>query len=159
MTARANWRDDAAYRDADPELFFPIGTAGPALRRTGEAKRICRTYPAQAQCLAWALDNGVTYGVGEAPRKTSGAPSGPTPEQCQPARKTTMAKVISQQSTQTREYVRRLLKGKQPGISAARELAMDLVGRVWPLRRIVEAILYVNRAGCAWRYLPCDFPP
>ncbi len=31
--------------------------------------------------------------------------------------------------------------------------------RVWPLRRIVEAILYLDRAGCAWRYLPADFPP
>jgi transposase len=31
--------------------------------------------------------------------------------------------------------------------------------RVWPLRRIVEAILYLDRTGCAWRYLPCDFPP
>ena len=26
-------------------------------------------------------------------------------------------------------------------------------------RRIVEAILYVNRVGCPWRYLPHDFPP
>jgi transposase len=26
-------------------------------------------------------------------------------------------------------------------------------------RVIVNAILYVNRAGCAWRYLPSDFPP
>jgi transposase len=31
--------------------------------------------------------------------------------------------------------------------------------RVWPLRRIIEAILYVDRAGCAWRYLPADYPP
>ena len=31
--------------------------------------------------------------------------------------------------------------------------------RVWPLRRIVEAILYLDRAGCAWRYLPDSFPP
>ena len=31
--------------------------------------------------------------------------------------------------------------------------------RVWPLRCIVEAILYVDRTGCAWRYLPSDFPP
>jgi transposase len=28
-----------------------------------------------------------------------------------------------------------------------------------PRRRIVEAILYVNRTGCAWRQLPLDFPP
>jgi putative transposase len=31
--------------------------------------------------------------------------------------------------------------------------------RVWPARRIVEAILYLDRTGCAWRYLPGDFPP
>jgi transposase len=30
---------------------------------------------------------------------------------------------------------------------------------VHPRRVIVNAILYVNRAGCAWRYLPQDFPP
>lgn len=28
-----------------------------------------------------------------------------------------------------------------------------------PRRRIVEAILYLNRAGCSWRQLPHDFPP
>ena len=26
-------------------------------------------------------------------------------------------------------------------------------------REIVNAILYINRAGCAWRMLPKDFPP
>jgi transposase len=31
--------------------------------------------------------------------------------------------------------------------------------RVWPRRRIIEAILYLDRTGCAWRYLPADFPP
>ena len=30
---------------------------------------------------------------------------------------------------------------------------------VHPRRVIVEAILYVTRTGCAWRYLPADFPP
>jgi WhiB family transcriptional regulator, redox-sensing transcriptional regulator len=63
MTARANWRDAAACRDADPDLFFPIGTTGPARRQIGEAKRVCRTCPAQTQCLAWALDNRVADGV------------------------------------------------------------------------------------------------
>jgi WhiB family redox-sensing transcriptional regulator len=63
MTPRANWRDAAACRDADPDLFFPIGTTGPARRQIGEAKRVCRTCPAQTQCLAWALDNRVTDGV------------------------------------------------------------------------------------------------
>jgi transposase len=31
--------------------------------------------------------------------------------------------------------------------------------RVWPLRAVIEAILYLDRAGCAWRYLPAGFPP
>jgi putative transposase len=30
---------------------------------------------------------------------------------------------------------------------------------IHPLRRILEAIFYVVRSGCAWRYLPCNFPP
>jgi WhiB family redox-sensing transcriptional regulator len=63
MTARVTWRDDAACRDADPELFFPIGTTGPALVQIGEAKRICRACPAQAPCLAWALENGIADGI------------------------------------------------------------------------------------------------
>jgi WhiB family redox-sensing transcriptional regulator len=58
-----NWRENAACRDADPDLFFPIGTAGNSLRQADEAKRICRRCPAQNQCLAWALENGITDGV------------------------------------------------------------------------------------------------
>ncbi len=30
---------------------------------------------------------------------------------------------------------------------------------IHPRRRIVEAILYLNRTGCSWRQLPHDFPP
>jgi WhiB family transcriptional regulator, redox-sensing transcriptional regulator len=45
MTIRMNWREDAACGDADPDLFFPIGTTGNALRQIDEAKRICRFCP------------------------------------------------------------------------------------------------------------------
>jgi hypothetical protein len=41
----------------------------------------------------------------------------------------TMAMVVTQQSTENMEYVRRLLKQKQPGFAAALELAADLVER------------------------------
>jgi transposase len=46
----------------------------------------------------------------------------------------------------------------------ARLLPADVPGRrgrprIWPVRRIIEAILYLDRTGCAWRYLPADFPP
>ncbi len=29
----------------------------------------------------------------------------------------------------------------------------------WPVRAILDGILYVLRTGCAWRHLPLDFPP
>jgi putative transposase len=31
--------------------------------------------------------------------------------------------------------------------------------RTHPMRRILDAIFYVLRTGCAWRYLPSNFPP
>ena len=31
--------------------------------------------------------------------------------------------------------------------------------RMHPLRRILDATFYVLRTGCAWRYLPANFPP
>ncbi len=31
--------------------------------------------------------------------------------------------------------------------------------RIWPLRMIIDGILYVDRTGCAWRCLPSEFPP
>jgi putative transposase len=31
--------------------------------------------------------------------------------------------------------------------------------RIHPLRRILDAIFYVVPSGCAWRYLPANFPP
>jgi putative transposase len=30
---------------------------------------------------------------------------------------------------------------------------------LWPRRHILNSIFYVLRTGCAWRYLPNDFPP
>jgi putative transposase len=37
----------------------------------------------------------------------------------------------------------------------------SLVGRpnIWSLRFIINAIRYIDRAGCAWRLLPSDLPP
>jgi len=58
-----DWRHRAACRDEDPELFFPIGTTGPALMQVEDAKAVCRRCDVVESCLTWALDNGQDAGV------------------------------------------------------------------------------------------------
>ncbi|MGC0373215.1 WhiB family transcriptional regulator [Streptomyces sp. SAI-229] len=58
-----NWRERAACRTEDPDLFFPIGTTGPALIQTEQAKAVCRRCPVREPCLRWALDTGQSIGV------------------------------------------------------------------------------------------------
>ena len=31
--------------------------------------------------------------------------------------------------------------------------------RKWPMREIMNALLYMASTGCQWRFLPKDFPP
>jgi WhiB family transcriptional regulator, redox-sensing transcriptional regulator len=59
----ADWRDDAACLHADPDLFFPIGTTGPALRQVDEAKRVCLACPVRTPCLEWALGQEILSGI------------------------------------------------------------------------------------------------
>ncbi|MET9097150.1 WhiB family transcriptional regulator [Streptomyces cyaneofuscatus] len=61
----ADWRHRSACkeRDIDPELFFPIGTTGPAVIQIQEAKAVCNTCPVQPACLRSALQAGVDDGV------------------------------------------------------------------------------------------------
>jgi WhiB family redox-sensing transcriptional regulator len=58
-----DWRHRALCRDEDPELFFPIGTTGPALVQIEQAKAVCRRCPAVQACLEWALSSGQDSGV------------------------------------------------------------------------------------------------
>ncbi|MGW7257528.1 WhiB family transcriptional regulator [Streptomyces sp. NPDC054834] len=58
-----NWRDHAACRHEDPDLFFPVGTTGPALLQERQAKAVCGRCPVRDQCLDWAMDTGQTLGV------------------------------------------------------------------------------------------------
>ena len=57
------WRDRAACLDEDPELFFPVGNTGPALRQIDRAKAVCRRCEAVDACLGWAMDSGQDAGV------------------------------------------------------------------------------------------------
>jgi WhiB family redox-sensing transcriptional regulator len=63
MTEPTGWRERAACRHLDPEVFFPEGTAGPALQAIDQAKQVCRTCPVRARCLDWALVHHAHFGI------------------------------------------------------------------------------------------------
>jgi WhiB family redox-sensing transcriptional regulator len=69
-----DWRVEAACRRTDPDLFFPVGTTGPALVQIEAAKAVCRSCPVQAPCLEFALttnqDSGIWGATSEEERRS-----------------------------------------------------------------------------------------
>lgn len=69
-----DWRNRAACIHEDPELFFPIGTTGPAIEQVNAAKRVCTRCQVREECLEFALDSnqdaGVWGGLAEEERRT-----------------------------------------------------------------------------------------
>jgi WhiB family redox-sensing transcriptional regulator len=68
------WLERALCIDEDPELFFPVGTTGPAIPQIAAAKQVCLRCPVRVTCLDWALDTsqdaGVWGGLDEEERRT-----------------------------------------------------------------------------------------
>ncbi len=69
-----DWRQRANCKEIpDPDVFFPIGTTGPALDQIEQAKAICRPCPVKRDCLEWAIEthqeSGVWGGLSEDERK------------------------------------------------------------------------------------------
>jgi WhiB family redox-sensing transcriptional regulator len=60
MDTIRGWRDEAACRDENPELFFPLPSNTADERR---AKAICWTCPVREDCLADALTTGASEGI------------------------------------------------------------------------------------------------
>ncbi len=71
--ANDDWRSMAACQDTDPDLFFPVGTTGPAIEQIANAKAVCDICPAKEPCLEFALstnqDSGVWGGTSEEERR------------------------------------------------------------------------------------------
>lgn len=58
-----DWRDRAACRDTDPDLFFPVGSTGPAVDQIAAAKAVCRQCDAVQACLEFAMATNQESGV------------------------------------------------------------------------------------------------
>lgn len=71
--ASDDWRRVSACRDTDPDLFFPVGTTGPAVEQIENAKAVCCSCEAQTECLEYALatnqDSGIWGGTSEEERR------------------------------------------------------------------------------------------
>jgi len=67
------WRTGAACRDTDPDLFFPVGQTGPAIKHIANAKAVCNTCAVKRECLEYALmtnqDAGIWGGLTEDERR------------------------------------------------------------------------------------------
>ena len=61
MGALPSWREHAACRGHDPDLFFPGSEPTPA--RIASAKAVCATCPVQDECLTYALETNQTEGI------------------------------------------------------------------------------------------------
>ena len=68
-----DWRRVAACRNTEPDLFFPVGTTGPAVDQIDAAKRVCHACDAIEPCLDFALatnqESGVWGGTSEEERR------------------------------------------------------------------------------------------
>jgi len=68
-----DWRINAACRDTDPTLFFPVGTTGPAVEQIANAKEVCIGCLCNTDCLQFAIatnqDTGVWGGTTEDERR------------------------------------------------------------------------------------------
>ena len=63
LDSRASWWSRAACSGADPELFFPISTSGPAVKQVARAKTICARCEIWRECLSYALGTASIQGV------------------------------------------------------------------------------------------------
>ena len=59
----ANWRSAGACLSADPDLFFPISSAGAGERQIARAKMICAGCQVRQECLEFALTHDQVYGI------------------------------------------------------------------------------------------------
>jgi WhiB family redox-sensing transcriptional regulator len=68
VTAQVSWREEAACKGLDTNMFFPASDAD-----AGPAKAVCATCPVRDLCLEWAIashqEDGVWGGMTDTERR------------------------------------------------------------------------------------------
>lgn len=60
---KADWRDQAACREEDAEMFFASELTAAGKQDVEQAKAVCRRCPSAIDCLGFALDERIDYGI------------------------------------------------------------------------------------------------
>jgi WhiB family transcriptional regulator, redox-sensing transcriptional regulator len=60
---QVDWRELSACQSVDPDLFFPLSSAGRSLEQVAEAKAVCARCLVRRQCLAFAMRSGQRHGI------------------------------------------------------------------------------------------------
>lgn len=63
MNEPDDWRSRGACVSADPDLFFPVSSAGAGQRQEEKARAFCGLCQVRPQCLAFALATRQAHGV------------------------------------------------------------------------------------------------
>ncbi|HEU5391093.1 MAG TPA: WhiB family transcriptional regulator [Streptosporangiaceae bacterium] len=58
-----NWRALAACQSFEPDLFFPVSSAGNSLEQVAQARAVCACCLVRRQCLAFALRTRQAHGI------------------------------------------------------------------------------------------------
>ncbi len=61
--ASGGWMLLGACQDEDPELFFPVGSRGPAFSQVEAAKAVCGRCAVSLECFAFAVRTGQEDGI------------------------------------------------------------------------------------------------
>ncbi len=60
---KEQWRQDAACRHTDPDLFFPISPGGKGVEQIAAAKALCENCRVLRSCLEFAMRTRQAHGV------------------------------------------------------------------------------------------------
>jgi WhiB family transcriptional regulator, redox-sensing transcriptional regulator len=60
---RLEWWESAACREADPDMFFPVSSAGRGHDEVARAKAVCAACQVRRRCLQFALATHQAHGV------------------------------------------------------------------------------------------------
>jgi WhiB family redox-sensing transcriptional regulator len=63
QAARLEWWESAGCQEADPDIFFPMSSAGRGRDEAARAKAICAACQVRRQCLQFALATHQAHGV------------------------------------------------------------------------------------------------